>query len=71
VSDLNERVALPNNCADVVTSMSVMEHLHNPKRFLNEAYRILKDGGVFILGVPFQWWVHESLMITSDLRHTD
>jgi len=59
VSDLNERVALPNNCANVVISISVMEHLHNPKRFLNESYRILKDGGVFILQVPFQWWVHE------------
>ena len=58
-SDLNERVALPNNCADVVISISVMEHLYNPERFLNEAYRILKDGGVFILQVPFQWWVHE------------
>jgi SAM-dependent methyltransferase len=59
VSDLNERVALPNKCADVVISISVMEHLHNPQRFLKEVYRILKDGGVFILQVPFQWWVHE------------
>jgi SAM-dependent methyltransferase len=58
ISDLNERVALPNECADVVISIAAIEHLHNPKRFLNEAYRILKDGGVIILQVPFQWYVH-------------
>jgi SAM-dependent methyltransferase len=59
ISDLNERVALPNKCADVVISISVMEHLHNPQRFLKEAYRILKDDGVFILQVPFQFYVHD------------
>jgi SAM-dependent methyltransferase len=59
ISDLNDKIALPNEFADVVISISVMEHLHNPEGFLNESYRILKDGGVFILQVPFQWWVHE------------
>jgi len=59
VSDLNDKIDLPNECTDVVISISVMEHLHNLEAFLKESYRILKNEGVFILQVPFQWWVHE------------
>ncbi|MFA7083372.1 MAG: class I SAM-dependent methyltransferase [Arcobacteraceae bacterium] len=54
-SNLNEKIKLPNNYADTIVSLSVMEHLCEPQVFLNESYRILKDGGTIILGVPWMW----------------
>ena len=60
ISNLNEKIDLPDECADVVISLSVIEHLREPQVFLNESYRILKPGGVMILQAPFQWWVHEA-----------
>jgi len=59
ISNLNEKIDLPDEIADVVIALSVMEHLCEPQVFLNESFRILKKGGVMILQVPFQWWVHE------------
>jgi len=59
-ADLNQPFPIDSAVADTVLSLSVMEHLHEPQRFLNEAYRILKVGGVMILHVPFMWWVHEA-----------
>ncbi len=59
VSDLNKKIELDDNTADSIVSLSVMEHLCEPQIFLNESYRILKPGGVMILQVPWQWWIHE------------
>ncbi len=46
VSNLNEKIELPDELADTVISLSVMEHLCEPQVFLNEAFRILKRGGI-------------------------
>jgi len=42
----------PSNSYDVVISADVLEHVPDPKRYLNECYRILKDNGVLILTTP-------------------
>lgn len=60
VSNLNEKIELPDGIANTIISISVMEHLCEPQIFLNESFRILKDGGVMILQVPWQWWIHEA-----------
>ena len=60
VSDLNKEVMIEDEFADTVISLSVMEHLCEPQVFLNEAYRILRKGGGFVLQVPWQWWIHEA-----------
>lgn len=60
VSDLNKKIELGDEVADTIVSLSVMEHLCEPQTFLNESYRILKKGGVMILQVPWQWWIHEA-----------
>lgn len=60
VADLNEPLPIESEVADTVVSFSVMEHLREPQVFLNEAYRILKQGGYMVLQVPFMWWVHEA-----------
>jgi SAM-dependent methyltransferase len=60
LSDLNEPLAIDNEVADTVISLSVMEHLREPQVFLSEAHRILKPGGAMILQVPFMWSLHEA-----------
>ncbi len=60
LSNLNEKVNLPDEYADTVVSLSVIEHLFEPQAFLNECYRIMKKGGTLVLQAPFQWWIHEA-----------
>jgi len=59
VSNLNEKIVLDNAYADTIISLSVMEHLCEPQIFLNESFRILKEGGTMIIQVPWMWWIHE------------
>ena len=60
ISNFNEKIDMEDNEADSIISLSVMEHLCEPQIFLNESHRILKDGGIIIIQVPWQWWVHEA-----------
>lgn len=41
-----------DNSFDLVISSEVIEHVLVPDRILTEAYRVLKDGGKFILTTP-------------------
>lgn len=41
-----------SNYFDIITLNHVLEHVNNPYETINEIYRILKNGGTFILGVP-------------------
>lgn len=59
VSDLNKPLLIDDGVADVVFSISVLEHLCEPKVMLGEAFRILKPNGSLMLQVPWQWWIHE------------
>ena len=52
VADVTERIPLPDNSADVVSSRFVLEHLRGVGRFVDEAYRVLKPGGIFITLFP-------------------
>jgi ubiquinone/menaquinone biosynthesis C-methylase UbiE len=52
VADVTERIPLPDNSADIVSSRFVLEHLRGVERFVEEAYRVLKPGGVFITLFP-------------------
>ncbi len=60
ISNLNEKIDLDDEIADTAIAISVLEHLYDPHKFLKETYRILKNGGYFIIQVPFMWWVHEA-----------
>jgi SAM-dependent methyltransferase len=46
--------ALPfaSESMDAVVSMSMMEHLRDPQSAAKEFYRVLKPGGVAVIGVP-------------------
>jgi SAM-dependent methyltransferase len=60
VADLNKPLPIADAVADTVVSFQVLEHLCEPQTMLEEAFRILRPGGVLFLSVPFQWWVHEA-----------
>lgn len=47
--DLNGRWPFEDNKFDVVFSSQVIEHLHNTRLFVEEAYRVLKPGGTAIV----------------------
>jgi SAM-dependent methyltransferase len=37
---------------DVVVAMEILEHIHNPWKYLNDCKSVLKDGGIIILSTP-------------------
>lgn len=45
-------IPFPDEHFDVVYSKSFIEHLFHPDRYVKEAYRILKPGGLFLTLVP-------------------
>lgn len=46
------RLPFADNRFDLVFSKSVLEHIHKPRQYLAEIYRVLKPGGVFVALVP-------------------
>jgi ubiquinone/menaquinone biosynthesis C-methylase UbiE len=54
------RLPFADNSMDGVLMISVLEHLCDPIRAVDEAYRVLKPGGVFFGYAPFYHPYHES-----------
>ncbi len=46
--------SLPDDIADVVTSVETIEHLENPRAFMRELTRLTKPGGWIIVTTPNQ-----------------
>jgi SAM-dependent methyltransferase len=46
-------------CFDTVLCVQVLEHTPQPQRLMEEALRVLKVGGQFILTAPQTWGLHE------------
>jgi SAM-dependent methyltransferase len=47
-----ESAPLPDRSIDLIVALEVIEHLHEPKRFLSEAKRMLADSGLLLLSTP-------------------
>ncbi len=47
-----EEIGFPESHFDVITMWHVLEHVHDPRVVLAEVKRILKPGGVLLVGVP-------------------
>ncbi len=54
VSDL-EKLPFPDNSFDAVTSLWVLEHVHQPNRIFSEISRVLKPGGRFFFETPYSF----------------
>jgi 2-polyprenyl-3-methyl-5-hydroxy-6-metoxy-1,4-benzoquinol methylase len=51
-ANLNESIAEPDASIDAVLALEVIEHLENPRAFLREIARVLRDGGGLVLSTP-------------------
>src|SRR3990167_3347152 len=45
-----------NKMFNYVVGGEVLEHLDFPEKFINEAYRILRERGVFAISTPLEEW---------------
>ncbi len=70
---------LPDAIFEIVLSTQVAEHVANPARYFSEAYRVLKNGGLFIVtthgvwpdhGVPFDFQRWTAAGLARDLERT-
>lgn len=55
VNDLDlekDQINLANESCDIVTAISLLEHLNNPNNFLKEVRRVLKKNGYLIIVTP-------------------
>ncbi len=52
----NDKIDYENNFFDIIFCKSVIEHIKNPSNIFNEAYRVLKPGGIILILTPS--WRH-------------
>ncbi|WP_310378312.1 class I SAM-dependent methyltransferase [Flavobacterium sp.] len=52
-------IPLENESFDTVFSTQVIEHVEDHQGMVNEAYRLLKPDGYFVLSGPMYWNLHE------------
>ena len=57
-----EEIGFADETFDVVTICCVLHHLHNPEKFFREARRVLKRGGILIVGEPWNPFPIKQLM---------
>ncbi len=53
------KIPLSDQSFNTVFSTQVIEHVEDHQGLVNEAFRLLKSGGYFILSGPFTWPLHE------------
>jgi len=51
-ADLNQNWDIPNDTFDFVFSLEVIEHIENPRHFIREIARVLKNGGSGFISTP-------------------
>jgi glycosyltransferase involved in cell wall biosynthesis len=51
-TDLNFQWPFEDNSVGVIIANDILEHLKNPIHAMKEAYRVLVDGGIFLIQVP-------------------
>lgn len=50
--DAEQELAFADNSLDVVVCEQLLEHLNHPQILLDNIYRVLRPGGLFVCGVP-------------------
>jgi len=60
-------IPFSDNTFDIVVSSEVIEHTPDPKKAIQELYRVLKPGGTLVLSVPNKIW-YFSIWIANKLH---
>jgi ubiquinone/menaquinone biosynthesis C-methylase UbiE len=63
-----ENIPWPDSTFDVVFCNNVFEHLPHPERVFSEVFRVLKEGGVFLVKTPNRF--HYVTMISAVTPHS-
>lgn len=58
VADLDEKWPWEDGTVEYVLASHVFEHVERPDHFMAEAFRVLEDGGVLDIRVPY--WKHSN-----------
>jgi ubiquinone/menaquinone biosynthesis C-methylase UbiE len=58
---------IADESVDAVVCMSVLEHLHDVETPADEFYRVLRPGGVAVIGVPVENMMTDAMLRTSFL----
>lgn len=63
----NQMIPYPDETFDVVYSKSLIEHFYYPERYMKEAYRVLKPGGMMLTLAPD--WESNYKIYFDDFTH--
>jgi methionine biosynthesis protein MetW len=65
--DLNsDSLSFEDGFFDIVLMEEVIEHLANPDNSLQEIYRVLKLGGLFLISTPnLSWWLNRFILFSG------
>lgn len=58
VADLSKPIPFSDSYFDMVISTQVLEHVENPRRLVEEMYRVCRTNGIVFVSVPFVWEIH-------------
>jgi len=62
----NDHLSFPDGFFDIVLMEEVIEHLSNPDNSLQEIYRVLKLGGLFLITTPnLSWWLNRFILFSG------
>ena len=63
----NDKLPYDDNFFDIIYSKSVIEHFYYPEKIFQEAYRVLKPGGIIITLTPEWKYIYKSFY--EDFTH--
>jgi SAM-dependent methyltransferase len=59
VADAQHMPQILSESADCVFLVSVLQHIPSPQKAVDEAFRVLRPGGIFYVNVPFIFFYHQ------------